>query len=300
MGSAGEISSSFDCAAFLRWALPVLGYRWQGFRRVRRQVCKRIGRRLRELHLGDLEAYRQRLGTDPEEWRVLDRFCRISVSRFGRDWQVFERLGSKVLPELVQGARQRGNTGIEAWCAGCARGEEAYSLNAVWRLMVAVGCSDLSFSILATDIDEGQLERAQQGLFGRGSLKELPADWTESLFEPAGSLYSIRPAFRQNIRFVRHDVRSPPPRTGFDLVLCRNLVLTYFDAATRARALEQLTGALRPGGALVIGMREELPRSFGRQSPWNEDDSTIFRSDCCEAEPCRDDGKCERKLQQRR
>ena len=83
---------------FLQWALPKLGLAWPGYRRVHHQVCKRIGRRLAELHLADAAQYRAYVEGHPEEWPVLDAFCRISISRFYRDKAVFDYLGAAVLP----------------------------------------------------------------------------------------------------------------------------------------------------------------------------------------------------------
>ena len=85
---ASENKRQWNCVDFLQWALPQMGYAWPGFRRVRRQVCKRVGRRLRDLHLGNMDAYRRYLEAAPDEWRILDRFCGIPISRFGRDWRV--------------------------------------------------------------------------------------------------------------------------------------------------------------------------------------------------------------------
>ena len=81
-----------DCVEFLQWALPRLRMRWAGFRKVRGQVCKRIGRRLKELGLGDIDAYRSYLDKHSEEWEILDGLCRITISRFHRDRKVFECL----------------------------------------------------------------------------------------------------------------------------------------------------------------------------------------------------------------
>ena len=82
-----------DCIAFLQWALPRLDLHWPGYRKVRRQVCRRIARRVTDLQLQDLAAYRQRLEADPAEWQALDDCCYITISRFFRDGRVFEALG---------------------------------------------------------------------------------------------------------------------------------------------------------------------------------------------------------------
>ena len=126
-----------DCSAFLQWALPQLQLRWAGFRKVRKQVCKRLTRRLRLLDLRGGRAYREYLLAHPGEWEVLEGYCRIALSRFYRDRGVFEFLGSTVLPALAQQARQRGGRHIGVWSAGCAGGEEAYSLRLLWERRLA-------------------------------------------------------------------------------------------------------------------------------------------------------------------
>ena len=106
-----------DCIAFLRGTLPAIGLEWRGFRRVHRQVCKRLGRRLAALGLADLQAYRVYLGADAAEWSRLDELCRISITRFYRDRAVFDALRERLLPALAQ----RAATGRRAGAAGLER-----------------------------------------------------------------------------------------------------------------------------------------------------------------------------------
>jgi chemotaxis methyl-accepting protein methylase len=245
---------------------------------VHRQVCKRISRRLRELHLGDFAAYRRYLENNPDEWRVLDAFCFIPISRFGRDWRVFERLGTEVLPRLAEAASRRGDNRVEAWSLGCARGEEAYTLNAVWQFMVAPSWPQLSLSVLATDIHPELIEGALAGLFKLSSLRELPSGWRDVMFERVGDERRIKPAFRENIRFEVQDVREVLPDTTFDLVLCRNVVLTYFDPESQRRVLGHLVDCLKPGGAFVIGEKERLPQNGPELVPWGPDRGIYARA----------------------
>ena len=120
-----------ECVRFLQWALPQLHMRWPGFRKVRKQVCKRLGRRLKELGLVDTDAYRQYLVQQPEEWLILDRLCRVVVTRFYRDKRVFETLVEEVLPELATTALAAGDKTLRCWSIGSASGEEPYTL-ATW------------------------------------------------------------------------------------------------------------------------------------------------------------------------
>ncbi len=248
-----------DCTAFLQWCLPGLGMRWAGYRRVRRQVCKRIVGRIAELGLAGVSAYRRYLETHPAEWPVLDGFCRITVSRFYRDKGVFAVLERQALPTLARQAQARGQTGLRCWSAGCASGEEPYSLKILWELGPGRDFPRLSLTIVATDADPVLLERARAGCYGSGSLRDVPAGWLDTAFEHSRKSYRVRPAFRRGIRFRRQDIRERLPGGEFDLVLCRNLAFTYFDEAGQRRVLERLARRLRPGGVLVIGSHEKLP-----------------------------------------
>jgi chemotaxis protein methyltransferase CheR len=140
---------------FLQWALPRMGFRWGGFRRVRRQVCRRIDARRQVLGLADIADYKAYLETHPAEFAVLDGFCRITISRFYRDRAVFDHLRDMILPML---ARAAGARPARAWCVGCASGEEPYSLRLAWRLGSAAGGGGLH--IIATDTEPRVLERA--------------------------------------------------------------------------------------------------------------------------------------------
>ena len=116
-----------ECIALLQWALPRLEQRWEGYRRVRRQVCRRLAVRIRTLGLSDVAAYRARLEADPAEWVEFRNCLPITISRFFRDREVFRALAQEVLPALADGVRQAGQRVLRAWSAGCASGEEPYS-----------------------------------------------------------------------------------------------------------------------------------------------------------------------------
>ena len=275
---ASENKRQWNCVDFLQWALPQMGYAWPGFRRVRRQVCKRVGRRLRDLHLGNMDAYRRYLEAAPDEWRILDRFCGIPISRFGRDWRVFECLGQQVLPHLAQAVTARHATRVEAWCVGCAGGEEPYTLSAAWDFMLAPSWPQISLAIVATDFDAHQLLRARLGHYRASSFEELPSNWRDVMFERDGAEYRIHSRFKERVRFVLQDIRDAAAGKSFDLILCRNLVLTYFSDSVRDQALERLTAALRPGGALVTGMRERMPPTCMAFVPWRAEFGIYRRS----------------------
>jgi chemotaxis protein methyltransferase CheR len=238
------------CVAFLQWALPRLHLRWAGYRKVRRQVCRRLARRLAELGLPDLDAYRARLEADPGEWAALAALTPITISRFARDRAVFDALEREVVPALARAAREAGRERLRAWSAGCASGEEAYTLALLWPAM----------DVLATDVHPAVLERARRAAFQDSSLPELTPAERERGFARRGDEHVVRPEVAARVTVAAHDLCDPPPPGPFDLVLCRNVAFTYLAPARQRAVLGGLAAALRPGGALVIGLHEALPR----------------------------------------
>jgi chemotaxis protein methyltransferase CheR len=236
-----------------------MGKRWPGYRRVRRQVCKRIGRRLKELGLSGPSAYGSHLATHREEWVRLESFCRITISRFYRDRQVFSVLGSGVLPALARRAAGRADPRLRCWSAGCASGEEPYTLKMLWELETGSAFEGVTLSIIATDAEPKVLDRAREARFPAGSLRDLPDGWRDAAFDRSNGDYRLRRAFREGIEFRLQDIGEGMPEGVFDLVLCRNLVFTYEDERSQRRSLRRLVERVRPGGVLVIGVHEVLP-----------------------------------------
>ncbi|MGE5792834.1 MAG: CheR family methyltransferase [Bacteroidota bacterium] len=256
-----------DCTAFLRWALPRLGRSWPGYRKVRRLVCKRLARRLRSLGLADLEDYRRHLDAHAQEWVSLDALCGIPISRFYRDRGVFDALGEVVLPTLAGGAIAQSRTTLDCWSAGCASGEEPYTLAILWALRLQPRFPALDMRIVATDLDERVLVRARTGRYAASSLKELPDDLRAAGFEPDDRRWRVRDRFRQ-ASFLQQDLRDAMPEGPFDLVLCRNAALTYYAPPVRLAILQRIGARLRPGGALVVGSHESLPDGLAGFAPW--------------------------------
>jgi len=257
-----------QCVAFLQWALPRLGLHWPGYRKVRDQVCKRVQARLKELGLSDVAGYQALLERSPSEWMRLETMCPITISRFCRDRPVFEELGSEVLPALAAAARQRGEGVLRCWCAGCACGEEVYSLRLMWDMRLATRYPELGLELLGTDSDAQVLARARNACYPRSSLRETPPEWLGQAFTIRDGGYCVRPEFRRHIAFELQDIRRGLPEGLFDLILCRNLVLTYFEPDLRRAVLTRMVARLKPQGALVVGIHERLPTDLGGLEPW--------------------------------
>jgi chemotaxis protein methyltransferase CheR len=257
-----------ECVQFLQWALPRLRLRWPGFRKVRRQVCRRIERRLRELGLAGVDAYRAYLQANPEEWERLDELCHVTISRFYRDRGVFEFLRRAVLPELARRASRQG-VALEAWSAGCASGEEPHTLALIWHLALAREFPGLALHVLATDADETMLRRARAAEYPESSLRELPESWRQAGFVELDGRYRLRSEVRLPVTVRRHDLRRAPPAGPFELVLCRNVAFTYFERRLQEEVAELLATCIEPGGALVLGSHETLPEGTEGFAPWS-------------------------------
>jgi chemotaxis protein methyltransferase CheR len=232
--------------------------RWAGFRKVRGQVCKRLRRRIAALGLDGFAAYQARLEADPQEWRAFDECCHITISRFFRNRGVFEVLRQRVLPEIADRAWRESRV-ARCWSAGCASGEEVYTIKILWDLEVASEFPGVEFAIVATDIDAPVLSRAREGCFAAANLRELPSTLVVQAFDRGADRFCVKPRHREGITFLFQDLRSDAPDGPFDLVLCRYLAFTYFDLPLQREALARLVRRLRPGGYLVVGTHEKLP-----------------------------------------
>jgi len=257
-----------ECVEFLQWALPRLHRRWSGFRKVRRTTCKCIARRLQELNLSGAQAYREFLECNAGEWSALDALLPITISSFYRDKAVFDFLGTALLPHLAQDAQRHAARDLRALSIGCASGEEPYTLRLVWHFHVAPVHREISLHVVATDVLSEMLERAHKACYPSSSLKRLPEAWRAQAFEAVAGGYCLRAEYRQGIEFVQQDVRTALPDAYFNLILCRNLVFTYFDESMQRQILERLLSRLLSGGALVIGRRETLPSGTVGFIPW--------------------------------
>jgi chemotaxis protein methyltransferase CheR len=258
-----------DCTPFLQEVLPGLQLRWHGFRKVRRQVCKRVQRRIALLGLSDVQAYRAWLDTHPEEWRVLDAFCQITISRFYRDKRVFQCLETDVIRHIVQRIQRDGEQTLMVWSAGCGSGEEPYTLALLWAFSLAPMFPGITFNILASDANADVIHRMRKACYYGTGLKDLPDRWREAAFSRNENRFCLRERYRNNIEIRHQDIRRGVPNGPFHLLLCRNLVFTYFDEKLQCETGQHLSNRVREGGSLVIGGHEQLPDCIAGFEPWD-------------------------------
>ena len=264
-----------SCICFLQWALPHLHMRWPGFRNVRGQVCKRLDRRLEELNLANLKSYRMYLETNPLEWHILDSMCRITISRFYRDRGVYNFLRAQVFPELLENAQRKDEKTLNCWCIGAASGEEPYSISLLWDLS-GFAKKNLALKILTTEVDQRMINRARKGCYPASSIRELPSKIKSLAFTQKDAQFCLKEQYKKRVQFLQQDIRNVQPDSTFHLILCRNLVFTYFSQELQEEIAQQILLRLNPGGSLVIGTHEVLPTPLQGLTPWLPG-QTIYR-----------------------
>lgn len=227
---------------------------WQGYRKVRKGVMKRLRGHMEELGCATVDCYIGILARDPGAMQVCQGHLRVTISRFFRDRQVWRHLEHRLLEELAA----RFPAGLQAWSAGCACGEETYSLAILRHRLGLTG----SLQILASDAEPVCLERARRGIYGKSSLKELSAEEISSSFSRTreGS-FAIRGHFKENIVWQQHELLKEPPAKRFHIILLRNNLLTYYHEPLLGPAFERIVRALAPGGLFVVGAHERPPES---------------------------------------
>jgi chemotaxis protein methyltransferase CheR len=203
---------------------------------------------------------------EPAEWQALDQLCVVTVSRFYRDPQLWNALCDQVLPLAAEAALVAGESTLSCWSIGCASGEEPYTLSIAWALGVAQRYPGLRLRVLATDVGARVLERARAGQYAAATVRDVPVPWLEQAFERRGELCVLHERLRAAVELRQEDVRHSVPDEAFRLILCRNVVFTYFDTALQQATLERLLPKLSARGVLAIGRGEQLPPGVALES----------------------------------
>jgi two-component system, chemotaxis family, CheB/CheR fusion protein len=268
---AAEQATDPDLEALLEFIRDSRGFDFTGYKRA--SLRRRIERRMQELEIGDLRAYRDHLEANQDEFAALFDTILINVTSFFRDGPTWEFLAAEAVPRLVE-ARSPEEP-IRVWSAGCASGEEAYTI--AFLLAEALGPDAFRerVKVYATDVDEAALADARHATYDARAVADLPDGLRERYFEASGESWVVRPEIRRALVFGRHDLVRDPPISRVDLLLCRN-TLMYFAAPTQVEILADFQFALNEGGYLVLGKSEMF---FGRSRMFDPVDLSrrVFR-----------------------
>ena len=217
-------------------------------------VTRRIERRLGLAQSSNIDEYLARLRSERDELDALYRDLLIGVTQFFRDPDAFVLLEQHILPELL--SREPRTTPLRLWVAGCATGEEAYSLAILLQDLMATH-GERPVKIFATDVHRGSLEQAAAGVYGEEAVSNVSGERLTRYFTHTGRTYQVVPELRQMVVFAQHNAISDAPFTRVDLVTCRNLLI-YLQPAAQQRVLSAFHFALRHGGALFLGPSETI------------------------------------------
>lgn len=223
-------------------------------------VMRRIRRRVEMSAVETFDQYAELLQSNPEELHSLYADLLIGVTQFFRDSKVFDFLAKEVLPEVI--SRREVDQPIRAWVAGCATGEEAYSVAIAFKEAIAAAGHRGPLKIFATDVHKRSIEHASRGVFSQEVLKDVPGELLQRYFTQRSDGFQIRPEIRQLIVFAPHNVLRDAPFTDLDFVSCRNMLI-YFRPAAQRRAISLFHYGLRVGGVMLLGGSESTGELAG-------------------------------------
>ncbi|MGY1744318.1 CheR family methyltransferase [Blastococcus sp. SYSU D00695] len=250
---AGDAAAGLDPAFedLLVYLRERRGFDFTGYKRP--SLVRRVRRRMGEVGIGSFAEYEDFLEVHPEEFAPLFNTILINVTGFFRDQGSWDHLRDRLLPELLDGAGQT----VRVWSAGCASGQEAYSLAILLTEILGADQFRERVKIYATDVDEDALTAARQAVYTEREMAGLTPEQVERYFVPEGSRFAFRKDLRRSVIFGRNDLVQDAPISHVDLLLCRN-TLMYFNAETQNRILGRLHFALNPNGLLFLGKAEML------------------------------------------
>jgi chemotaxis methyl-accepting protein methylase len=221
-------------------------------------LLRRLAVRMKARGALTLIEYAHLLRSDRDEEIALLNALSINLSYFFRDEQVFDGLRWAALePLIAQRSRNRNRT-VTVWSAGCANGEEPYSIAMIITDLLGRELPHWKVQIHGTDVDEAALARARRAVYGISSFRNPQAAYVHRFFVQEAGHYTLRPEVRRLVCFVRHDVHKEPILPQYDLITCRN-VLIYLTRKDQNVLIRHLLQHLSPGGHLILGGTEMLP-----------------------------------------
>ncbi|MDO8964507.1 MAG: protein-glutamate O-methyltransferase CheR [Coriobacteriia bacterium] len=223
----------------------------------RAYVERRIASRLRALGMHTYRQYSRYIEDHPEEYaRMLDALT-INVTEFFRDPPVYRLFRDEVVPSIVDAKRKGRQRIIRVWSAGCATGEEAYTLAMCFHSALGADAPGFMLTVTGTDIDPGALAVAAANRYDVAKLSHIPREDQARYVTVSGDTFSFKPEITRLVRFRPLNLFQDPPIKVVDLIFCRN-VFTYFTREQQARVLDSFCSALARGGHLVLGRSEKM------------------------------------------
>lgn len=256
------IDEAFE--ALLRYMRDSRGFDFTGYKRT--TLMRRVRHRMEQAGYTSFEEYLDFLQAGSDEFTALFNTILINVTSFFRDPDTWEFVGAEVIPRLL--AERGPNAPIRVWSAGCASGQEAYTLTMLLAEALGVDGFRQRVKIYATDVDEEALTEARGASYDAKAVESVPPDLLARYFEQSNGRYVFHKDLRRGVIFGRNDLVKDAPISRVDLLVCRN-TLMYLNAETQRNVLGRLHFALAPQGTLFLGHAEMLLSHGDRFTPLN-------------------------------
>ncbi|MEH1833173.1 MAG: CheR family methyltransferase [Nostoc sp.] len=221
----------------------------------RSTLMRRVSKRIQLLTIKNFQEYIDYLKIHPEEFNYLFNTILINVTAFFRDPLAWEYLAEQILPNLIR--NKKTSDQIRIWSAGCASGEEAYTLVILMAQILGVEEFRQRVKIYATDVDQDALKQARLAMYSAKDVQAMPDEIREKYFEIVGNHYLFREDLRRSVIFGRHDLLQNAPISRLDLLVSRN-TLMYFNSEAQGQILSRFYFGLNDGGYLFLGKAEML------------------------------------------
>jgi two-component system, chemotaxis family, CheB/CheR fusion protein len=249
--NASHPDSALD--ALLEFVRDTRGFDFTGYKRS--TIQRRVAKRMAAVGTERYDDYIDYLELHAEEFAELFNMLLINTTGFFRDPQTWEYLATEIAPQLL--AARGPDSTLRVWCAGCASGEEPYTVAMVLARVVGDPTFRERVKIYATDVDAEALDQARHGAYLPRQIEDVPHDALERFFERTDQRYVFRKDLRRCVIFGRNDLVQDAPISRTDLLVCRN-TLMYFNAETQAQILRRFQFALDDDGYLLLGKSEML------------------------------------------
>ncbi|QFY42247.1 SAM-dependent methyltransferase [Candidatus Methylospira mobilis] len=263
LACAGTLASQTETPAFstmksgiraiLKQLLDFTGHDFSLYKKS--TIVRRIERRMHQLHIEDIEVYAHYIEENPDESRNLFKELLINVTGFFRDAEAFAVLRNDILPKMC---RDKADDYVfRVWVAGCATGEEAYTIAILLRELMEKTHQPFKTQIYSTDLDDSAIAVARQGIYPPSIAQDVAQERLQRFFTREDARYRVKKDIREMVVFATQNVIKDPPFTRIDLISCRNLLI-YLTAELQNRLIPKFHYALNPGGVLFLSPSESI------------------------------------------
>ncbi|MEY2914860.1 MAG: hypothetical protein RLZZ184_4169 [Cyanobacteriota bacterium] len=263
-----------DFENLLQYLRTNRGFDFTGYKRS--TLMRRVSKQMQYLNIENFANYQDYLEVHPDEFKTLFNTILINVTAFFRDPLAWEYLAKEIIPNILKNKQK--NEQVRIWSAGCASGEEAYTLAIILAEILGIDDFRHRVKIYATDIDEEALNQARQASYSAKNIHAVPLELRDKYFDLSNEKYIFHQDLRRAVIFGRHDLLQDAPISRLDLLVCRN-TLMYFNSETQGRIINRFHFALNDHGYLFLGKAEMLITHANLFTPINLKDR-IFAKVC--------------------